>query len=280
MKTINARKTLRVILISLILISICLFVKDSYLQNRIDEKIALFKINDAKKISIKLNLESALERIIRPNNIAYAKEPKVDDQYFKQYAEKQKRLNEFKEINDSVKCILTIPNTNIEYPVLQSNDNEFYLRRNINCEYDINGSIYFDYECDITDSANLIVYGHNMRSTRMFSDLIQYKKEEFFKAHEKILLYTTKGIREYKAVGYAVIDLKNKDNFFPFNTFINAGQNMDSLKYVNSLKRLGKMYNIEEINPESNLLTLATCDYELEDARLVLIAVEVDRLTH
>ena len=63
---------------------------------------------------------------------------------------------------------LSIDDTNIDYPVMQTDDNEYYLNHNMNQEYDKNGSIFMDKDCDIAKpSMNFILYGHHMRSGMM-----------------------------------------------------------------------------------------------------------------
>ena len=67
---------------------------------------------------------------------------------------------------------LTIPDTGIDYPVLQSEqeNGEFYLKRNYKKEYDINGSLFLQADCKVSESRNLIIYGHNMNSGAMFGN--------------------------------------------------------------------------------------------------------------
>ena len=76
------------------------------------------------------------------------------------------------ESNSWVVGWLKIDDTNIDYPVLQTTDNIFYLDHNFEQEYDRNGSLFLDAECDIVHrNTNLIIYGHHMRSGKMFGNL-------------------------------------------------------------------------------------------------------------
>lgn len=82
-------------------------------------------------------------------------------------------VKKLKEVNSDVKGWISIPNTNINYPILQGNDNNYYLNRDINKEYNRNGSIFMDYRNHEFNDNNTIIYGHNMNTEAMFSDLIK-----------------------------------------------------------------------------------------------------------
>ena len=82
-------------------------------------------------------------------------------------------VKKLKEVNSDVKGWISIPNTNINYPILQGNDNNYYLNRDINKEYNRNGSIFMDYRNHEFNDNNTIIYGHNMNTDAMFSDLIK-----------------------------------------------------------------------------------------------------------
>ena len=83
---------------------------------------------------------------------------------------------------------LTIPESGIDYPVLQSNaeDPEYYLRRDYRGNYDINGSLFLQADCILGESENLTIYGHNMNSGAMFGNLDQYASYEYWKAHPSV----------------------------------------------------------------------------------------------
>ena len=82
-------------------------------------------------------------------------------------------VKKLKEVNSDVKGWISIPNTNINYPILQGSNNNYYLNRDINKEYNRNGSIFMDYRNHEFNDNNTIIYGHNMNTEAMFSDLIK-----------------------------------------------------------------------------------------------------------
>ena len=86
--------------------------------------------------------------------------------------------------NKSLIGWIKIADTNIDYPVMQTSNNDYYLDHNLNQEYDKNGSIFMDKDCDvIKPSTNLIIYGHHMQSGKMFGQLDKYSKESYYKEH-------------------------------------------------------------------------------------------------
>ena len=79
---------------------------------------------------------------------------------------------------------LSIEGTDIDYPVMQTVNNDYYLDHNFNQEYDKNGSIFLDKDCDAAfPNDNMIIYGHHMKSGRMFGNLNRYAKESYFEEH-------------------------------------------------------------------------------------------------
>lgn len=90
--------------------------------------------------------------------------------------------------NEDIKGWLQIEGTNVNFPVVQTSDNDYYHRLGFNKEYDYYGTPYIDYECDVkTPSTNLIIYGHNIRNDgQMFNDLTKYKQLSFYKEHPLI----------------------------------------------------------------------------------------------
>ena len=108
---------------------------------------------------------------------------------------------------------LTIPESGIDYPVLQSNveDPEYYLRRDYRGNYDINGSLFFQADCILGESGNLTIYGHNMNSGAMFGNLDQYASYEYWKAHPSVFFQTPEGMEEYQIAAVLKADVSMFD---------------------------------------------------------------------
>ena len=108
---------------------------------------------------------------------------------------------------------LTIPESGIDYPVLQSSPEEleYYLRRDYRGNYDINGSLFLQADCILGESGKLTIYGHNMNSGAMFGNLDQYASYEYWKAHPSVFFQTPEGMEEYQIAAVLKADVSMFD---------------------------------------------------------------------
>ena len=102
-----------------------------------------------------------------------------------------------KEINEDVVGWLYLPDTVINYPVVQGEDNSYYLKHLVDGSYNANGSLFVDYhnKMDFSDD-NTLIYGHHMDSGKMFATLVKYKNQEFYDAHPVAYFLTEE--KDYK----------------------------------------------------------------------------------
>ena len=94
---------------------------------------------------------------------------------------------------------IIIPIASICQPVMQGEDNEFYLRRNNYGEYDILGTPFFDYRCDVQNGRNIIVYGHSTPGMGLFGRLELFIKNNNYR-NNYIYLYIDGEQRTYAVV--------------------------------------------------------------------------------
>lgn len=97
------------------------------------------------------------------------------------------------EENKDIIAWLYCPDTEINYPVVQSKDNEYYLRRLLDGTWNIAGTLFMDYR-NAADCSDLhtIIYGHNMKNNTMFGSLPKYSKQEYYEEHSVLYLLTPK----------------------------------------------------------------------------------------
>lgn len=171
-----------------------------------------------------------------------------------------------------VKGWLTIPDTGIDYPVLQGTQEEpeYYLRRNYKGEYDINGSLFLQWNCPVPEGENLIIYGHNMNSGAMFGNLERYAEAEYRKEHPTIFFQTVEGVQEYTVSSVLKADV----SMFDFRQVSFSG--LGSLQEYLSLARSLEVSGNDQLSPApaAQVLTLVTCSYEWNGARNIVIAVQ------
>lgn len=167
---------------------------------------------------------------------------------------------------------LTIPESGIDYPVLQSSpeEPEYYLRRDYRGNYDINGSLFLQADCILRESGNLTIYGHNMNSGAMFGNLEQYASYEHWKAHPKVFFQTPEGMEEYRIAAVLKADV----SMFDFQrTFFQSPQELEA--YVQQAKAVALFETGGDGIGCEKTLTLVTCSYEWKEARNILVAVKV-----
>lgn len=185
------------------------------------------------------------------------------------------QLEELQKDNEEIIGWLEIEGTNINYPVCQTNDNDYYLTHNYMNENSSSGSLFLDKDFDlINGSSNYLIYGHRNKQGLMFEDLIKYAKEDFYKEHTKIRFTTNKedSIYEIISVFYSRVYYKSEQNVFRYYYFVNAENEEEYNEFVNNAKK-SSIYNIETTAKYGDqLLTLSTCEYSQEDGRFVVVA--------
>lgn len=174
------------------------------------------------------------------------------------------------EINPEVVGWLIIPGTTIDYPVVQTDDNEYYLSHDINGKESKRGAIFMDYRnIPSGDDKNTILYGHNMRDGSMFKDITKFKDKNFFEENTTIWFYTLDKLTQWEVFSAYVTEAG-------FNYVRKDFQSdEDYLDFINSLKDKS-MHKIEvDLNKDDKIITLSTCSYEFDDARFVVHARRV-----
>lgn len=167
---------------------------------------------------------------------------------------------------------LTIPETGIDYPVLQSSseDPEYYLRRDYRGNYDINGSLFLQADCTLGESKNLTIYGHNMNSGAMFGNLDQYASYKYWEAHPSVFFQTPEGMEEFQIAAVLKADVSMFD--FQKESFPSP-QELET--YVQQAKALALFETGVTGAGCEKTLTLVTYSYEWKQARNILVAVKV-----
>lgn len=170
-----------------------------------------------------------------------------------------------------------IDGTYIDYPVMQTVDNEYYLDHNMEQEYDKNGTIFMDKDCDVLKpSTNFILYGHHMRSGRMFGQLDLYKDKSFCEKHPYISFDTIyeKGTYQVMYVFRSKV-YKETEIVFKYYQFIDANGEQEFDSYMQEMDALSLYDTGVTAQYGDQLLTLSTCDYRETDGRFVVVAKKV-----
>ena len=185
-----------------------------------------------------------------------------------EYSDKIKRL---KEINSDTIAWLKVKGTTIEYPVVKSSDNEFYLYHSFDKSYNKAGWIFADFRNSFDDNDdNLIIYGHNMMDGSMFNSLKMVIKSEWYENEDNHLI---------------LLMIENKQNVYKvFSTYKIRAQDYETITkyeskekfktYLNFIKKKSIFNYNTDVNEEDQILTLSTCD-DNSNYRIVLHAKKV-----
>jgi len=188
------------------------------------------------------------------------------------------KLEELHNDNNDVVAWIEIPDTNVNYPVLQTDDNSYYLTHNYKKEYSERGSIYLNKDVDLqAPSHNFLIYGHRNKNGAMFEDVFKYSKKNFYESHKKIKFTTLTEDSEYEILSafYSRVYYKSETNAFRYYRFINAQTEEEYNDYVSNAKKASIYDTGVDAKYGDKLLTLSTCEYSQDDGRFVVVAKEV-----
>ncbi len=189
-------------------------------------------------------------------------------------------LEQIYALNNHTVGWLTIEDTNVNYPVLQTPDTaewrNWYLYRNFEGKDSKHGWLYARESADIfAPSDNITIYGHNMNDRTMFGDLFQYASYNFYKSHKYIQFDTLYERHTYEI--FAVFRTSGTlGEGFAYHLFDDAENETEYNDFVDTCLELS-MYKTG-IVPQygDKLLTLSTCDFHLDNGRLVVVARRID----
>ena len=192
----------------------------------------------------------------------------------------EQRINKLKELHESYENViawLEIEGTDINYPIVQTNDNDYYLNHNYKNEKSSAGAIYFDKDVKINESDNLQIYGHRNKYGLMFEPLIKYAKKDFYEKHKTINLTTLEEDATYEilAIFYSRVYYSNETNVFRYYYFVNAESEEEYNKFVNNAKKASKFDTGVDAKYGDKLITLSTCEYSRENGRFVVVAKKI-----
>lgn len=173
---------------------------------------------------------------------------------------------------------LKIDDTNIDYPVMQTANNEYYLDHNFNQEYDKNGSIFMDASCDVVHrSTNLILYGHHMKSGKMFGNLNSYSSQEYCEKHSTIRFDTIYEKGLYQVMYVFRSRIYNEDEVvFKYYQFFDAASEKEFESNMQEMAALSLYDTGVTASFGDELLTLSTCDSSEPDGRFVVVAKRIE----
>lgn len=174
-----------------------------------------------------------------------------------------------RETNPDVIAWITVPDTLIDYPIVQTSDNDYYLDHSFTGAKLASGTIFADYrnESDLTDQ-NTVIYGHNMASGSMFANLAKFKGSGFFSRTPYIYVQTENGIYVYR-----VFSVYETNKYDPYIRTSFTSKN-DFIEWVKSRQSKSLRKVSYKFDGDEQIITLSTCTNGFgDDGRLAVHAV-------
>lgn len=177
--------------------------------------------------------------------------------------------------NQDVVGWILIPDTDISYPIVQGDDNEFYLTHTYLKAQNYAGAIFMDYQANASfQDRNTFVYGHNVKHGTMFAEIEKFKDATFFEQHPYVYLFTpTKTYRCEVISMYSTLDGSPS-----YTSYTQDDQSY--LQYQSMVQSLSEHKREVTVDGQKPMLTLSTCSYEqggvASDARYLLHALLVE----
>lgn len=160
-----------------------------------------------------------------------------------------------------------IPDTPINYPIVQTENNSDYLRKALDGSYSHGGTIFLDYRCEGDFSEpNSIIYGHNLLDQTMFGTLERYKKQSYYESHPTIYLLTADG--DYRVDLIAGLDVDANSGLYR-----TAHTDETYPEFLQEVLRQSDFRTAFPTDEITRTLTLSTCAYEHDDARYIVVGV-------
>lgn len=176
-------------------------------------------------------------------------------------------LEDLKKKNPDVKAWLQVPETNIDYPVVQGQDDMEYINKNVYGEFELSGAIFLSClnKDDFSDSYNLI-YGHNMKNGGMFADVVDFINKKYFDEHKKGKLYLTNETKKIQFFACMKVTASDTKIYHPDGYW---KENLDDLLIY--IREHAVQYRDLNVTKEDSLIALSTCSEAETNGRVVLI---------
>lgn len=167
--------------------------------------------------------------------------------------------------NDDVVAWLYSAGSVINYPVVQGQDNKYYLHRLINGEYNFKGTLFVDYRVEKPFKGfNTIIYGHRMKDGSMFKPLVRYDDMDYYKKHKVMRLATPE--KNYDLLIFAMSRISVKSKLYKI--FFNG--DAEKREFIDEIRRVSAINPKVRVTKKDKIVMMSTCTAELDDKRIVV----------
>lgn len=162
-----------------------------------------------------------------------------------------------KKKNDQIIAWIRIPDTDISYPIVQGEDNDYYLTHTFEKKENYAGAIFMDAaaHADFSD-LNTIIYGHNVKHGTMFADMEKFKDQTFFEEHPYVYIFTPE--QNYRCEVFSMYSTTADSDSYA----ISYGSDEDYLAYATMVKEKSDFAREVVLKASDHMVSLSTCSYE------------------
>lgn len=176
-----------------------------------------------------------------------------------------------------------ISGTEVDFPVVQAQDNDKYLATAFDGSSNKAGTVFLDYRCVLEAhkrSDNLIIYGHNQRDRTMFGSLKDYKNNiDHYKKHPTVTFNSNYRSDEYKIFAYFVVETQpsqvSDGKVFDYQNYIDLSDRALFDSFISKIGERSQIITDVDVKYGDELLTLSTCSNEFDNSRFVIFARKV-----
>ena len=160
---------------------------------------------------------------------------------------------------------ITVTDTAIDYPLVQGEDNNYYITHDYQGKDDIGGAIFYDSRDEPYNGALTVIYGHSMKNGTMFNNLHYFKKDYDRFKNSKLIINTKDRTTTYRPLAYYV----TADDFFYNNL-----DDKFTVDAVNIIEEKSDYFNRDtKVIEGAHIIALYTCDYSIENGRLIVFYI-------
>lgn len=191
---------------------------------------------------------------------------------YKPSPEDKRSFEDFQKLNPDVFGWLNIYGTNIDYPMVQAEDNEKYLNTSADGKYSLSGSIFLNYrnQTDFSDF-NSIVYGHHMKDKVMFGEIGLFKEKKYFQKHPYGSIYFQGKNHGIEFFAFLEVDAYNQEIY----RLIKAGRK-EKTKYLNLLVQSVMYTRKIHVDANDHVVLFSTCTEDITNGRHILVGKITD----
>ena len=172
------------------------------------------------------------------------------------------------EINKDVVAWIYYEGTNIDYPIVQGSDNDYYLHITVDGNWAVGGTLFVDAVTEKPfEQFNTIVYGHHMQDGSMFGDIKKLKDPEYAAEHPQLELITPEG--KYHLLICAFLNQPSDSEIYKTNYDEEDIEGKQG--YIDMVNSLAAYTTDEKMKPDDRLVILSTCAYEYQNARYMVV---------